>query len=102
MRWKNFKIATKLTLAFGTIILLLIFFGGISFLNFINIDEKASSLSDEYLPMSIVSNNITSSAGKVVLAQQNFSFTLDKNYLDEGRKISRFFEIISENCQGND
>ena len=86
MKWKNLKIATKLTLAFGTIILLLILFGGISYFNFINIDEKASSLSDEYIPMSIISNNITSSAGKVVMAEQNFSATLEKNYLDEGQK----------------
>jgi len=86
MKWKNFKIATKLTLAFGTIILLLLLFGGISFFNFTNIDEKASSLSDEYLPMSAISSNITTTAGKIALAGQNYSFVLEKIYLDEGHK----------------
>jgi methyl-accepting chemotaxis protein len=86
MKWKNLKIATKLTIAFGTIILLLIFFGGISFFNFTNINEKASSLSDEYIPMFKISSNITSSASRIALDGQNFSSTFEKTYLDDGRK----------------
>lgn len=85
MKWKNIKIGTKLTLAFGTIIILLLLIGGNSLLNTININEKASSLSDEYLPMSILSNNISSSVKKVIVSQQNFSYTLEKTYLDEDR-----------------
>ncbi len=86
MKWKNFKIGTKLGIAFGSIIILLLIIGGIYLFNIINIDKKTSSLSDDYLPMSIISNNISLSTQKVVLLQQNFSYTFEKKYIDESRK----------------
>src|SRR5271157_1573995 len=86
MKWKNFKIGTKLAIAFSSIILLLMLIGGLSLLNILNIGNRASDLSEEYLPMSIISNNISSSAQKIALSQQSYSFTFEKAYLDEGRK----------------
>ncbi len=104
MKWKNFKIGTKLAIAFSSIILLLILIGGLSLLNILNIGNRASDLSEEYLPLSIISNNISASSQKIALTQQSYSFTFDKSYLDEGRKyidslknyLSQAKEIIAK------
>jgi len=85
MKWKNLKIGTKLTIAFGCIIILLILIGGFSLLNIINIGNRASDLNEKFLPMTIVSNNISATAEKIVLSQQGFSYSLDKKYIDECR-----------------
>jgi methyl-accepting chemotaxis protein len=89
MKWKNLKIKTKLSLAFGSVIILLLLIGAFSLLNIISIGNEAKGLSEKYLPLTLLSNNITSSVQKAKYAQQEFNLTFqqvfiveDKNYLD--------------------
>jgi methyl-accepting chemotaxis protein len=86
MKWKNLKIGTKLSIAFGTVIVFTLIIGSFSLFNFFDIGKKATSLNNEYIPISIISNNISKSAYKVVSLQQSFNYTLDKSYLDEDKK----------------
>jgi methyl-accepting chemotaxis protein len=86
MKWKNFKIGSKLAIAFGTIIILIFLIGGFSILNINSIGNKASDLSNDYLPMSALSNSIANSTQKIAVLNQKFAYTFEKTSLDEGRR----------------
>jgi methyl-accepting chemotaxis protein len=86
MKWKNFKIGSKLGIAFGTIIILIFLIGGFSILNINRIGNKASDLSNDYLPMSALSNSIANSTQKIAVLNQKFAYTFEKSSLDEGRR----------------
>ena len=87
MSWKNLKIKTKLTLAFGSVLLLIVLISSFALYSFFEIEKKASTLNNETLPISIISNKISMSAFKITTLNQNFGYSLEKEYLDEDRKF---------------
>jgi len=87
MSWKNLKIKTKLILAFGSVLLLITLISGFALYSFHEIGKKASTLNNEVFPISIISNKITLSAFKIASLNQTFSYSLEKEYLDEDRKF---------------
>ncbi len=99
MKWKNLRIGTKLAIAFGAIILIIFLVGGFSIMNIIKVKDEASKLSDEYLPMSMVSNKIATSVQKVIASQQSYFYTLDKSFLDEGGKYLDSLKIYLVQAQ---
>ena len=87
MSWKNLKIRTKLTLAFGSVLLLIVLISSIALFNFNQIGKTSATINNELLPVSIISNKISLSAYKIASLNQTFSNFNDKDLLEEDRKL---------------
>jgi methyl-accepting chemotaxis protein len=86
MSWKNFRIGSKLAIAFGTVIIFSIAVGIYALINMMQMGDRSSDMSTQFIPMTSLSNQITSSAQSAVLAQQNYTFYLDSKYLEESKR----------------
>lgn len=86
MRWKDFKFGRKLSVAFGVIIILTLISGIFGIVNFYRIEGKSRQLSDQYIPLSEVANQINATAQKAMYAQRGYRYTLGENFLKEGQE----------------
>jgi methyl-accepting chemotaxis protein len=86
MRFKDYRIGSKLAIAFGSVIIFSLTAGVYALINMMQMGERSSDMSNNYLPLTTLSNQISSAAQSAVIAEQNYTFYLDNKYLEESQK----------------
>jgi methyl-accepting chemotaxis protein len=99
MKWRNLRIRTKLSLASGTVIILLLSIGAFALFNINSIGDSASGLSDKYLPLTILSNNISNTTQKALYAQKGFSKSYEQSFIEEEKKHIDSLKIYIEEAK---
>lgn len=92
---KNMKLAVKIGLGFGILILIVCLLGGIAIWNMVSIKNEATILAKEYMPEVSVSNDIERRALETMYAMRGYAFTGEQQYWDEGvQKLAAVQEAI--------
>ncbi len=86
MNWKNLPIGQKLTFAFGTVISLTLLLGVIGMINFYRVQQQTYRVTERYLPLSNISNDIATSAQRAMYAQRGYRYTISENFRMEGQR----------------
>lgn len=82
--FKNMKLAGKMTLGFGLVILLVLVVGGLAILNMLDISEQSESLNNAYVPEVGVANEIERTSLETMYAMRGYAFSFDQSYYEEG------------------
>ncbi len=82
---KNLKMALKMALGFGLLIVLLAIVGGIAVINLLQIQTDSIRLRDEYIAEVEVANNIERNAQQMMYAMRGYAFTFEDSYYEEGQ-----------------
>ncbi len=86
MNWKNLSIGKKLTASFGLVIFLTLLLGLTGILNFYRVQHQTREVTQQYLPLSNISNDIATSAQRAMYAQRGYRYTVGENFRLEGQK----------------
>ncbi len=86
MNWKDLSIGKKLTASFGLVILLTLLLGLTGILNFYKVQHQTREVTQQYLPLSNISNDIATSAQRAMYAQRGYRYTVGENFRLEGQK----------------
>lgn len=110
MAWKNYKISTKLTIAFVSLIMLITAIGAISVYNMYNIRINTQAFNSEYIPLSVASTKISNQSDRLsnlnqsaVLCYNGYQTDMAGKYFDSLMvyiKLAR--EVISSGASVND
>ncbi|GAK54373.1 methyl-accepting chemotaxis sensory transducer [Candidatus Moduliflexus flocculans] len=92
---KNMKLAMKIGLGFGILILIVCLLGGIAIWNMVSIKNEATILAKEYMPEVSVSNDIERRTLETMYAMRGYALTGEQQYWDEGaQKLTAVQEAI--------
>lgn len=80
------KLSLKLAVGFGAIMLLVLVVGIVMLFQLGNVQQKATSLTNEFIPLTEVSNQIAFSAQRAMYAQRGYRYTESEAFLKEGRE----------------
>ncbi len=83
---KNLKLALKLAVGFGLVILIALLLGGFAMLQMSIATRQASALANEKVPSVSVANNVERASLLTMYEIRGFGFTEDKAYLTSGLK----------------
>lgn len=96
-QWKNLKLSAKLALGFGAIMLLVLLIGVITIVQLRAVQQKAKALTNEFIPLTEVSNQIAFSAQRAMYAQRGYRYTESEAFLKEGREhLNELRRLIGE------
>src|SRR6056297_1441224 len=99
---KNLKMALKMALGFGLLIVLLVIVGGFAVFNLVQIQTESVRLRDEYIAEVEIANNLERSSLQTMYANRGYSLSFDdafytqandyfaevQRYLGEARALS--------------
>jgi methyl-accepting chemotaxis protein len=85
---KNLKMALKMALGFGLLIVLLAIVGGIAVINLLQIQTDSIRLRDEYVAEVDIANNIERNALQLMYAMRGYAFTFESSFYDEGQEAA--------------
>jgi methyl-accepting chemotaxis protein len=83
MNWKDLKLKYKLTVGFGTIIIILLLIGIITLVQFRNIRVNSAKISDRYLPAADIAATLERKTLEITYLINNFSLTNDYSFIDD-------------------
>ena len=98
MAWKDLKLAAKLGVGFGIIILILITVGTISLLEFRKIEKDSARIAECSLPQVIIANSLERQAMKITKNLNTFALTNDPQLLEKTATIIRQVEDVVHNA----
>ena len=93
MNFKNLKIASKLGLGFGILILIAVILGIIAVTNMSSINKRAALLADGHAVELEISDRIQNSALMAMMELRAYILTDEENYLNNG---TRYLTAIHE------
>ncbi len=94
---KNLKLAVKIGLGFGALIVIACALGTMAVVNMTSIEKDATRLSKEYVPEVGVANNVERHSQAAMLAWRSYGLSNDQQYLDEGRTA---FAEVDKSLEG--
>jgi methyl-accepting chemotaxis protein len=83
---KQMKLATKLAVGFGSILLIALALGGMAVVNMTGVKSTAVQIQKEIVPEVAVANNIERWVLQTMFVARGYNFTEEKQYLEETRK----------------
>jgi methyl-accepting chemotaxis protein len=83
---KQTKLATKLAVGFGSILLLALVLGGMAVVNMSGVKTTSLQIQKENVPAVAVANNIERWSLNTMYAMRGYAFTEETAYLEQGRK----------------
>ncbi|NCA84444.1 MAG: methyl-accepting chemotaxis protein [Clostridia bacterium] len=98
MAWKDLKLAAKLGVGFGIIILILITVGSISLLEFRKIENDSARIAERSLPQVIIANSLERQAMKITKNLNTFALTNDPQFLEKTAVIISQVEDVLHNA----
>ncbi|MDD3526681.1 MAG: methyl-accepting chemotaxis protein [Bacteroidales bacterium] len=98
MAWKDLKLAAKLGVGFGIIILILITVGTISLLEFRKIEKDSARIAECSLPQVIIANSLERQAMKITKNLNTFALTNEPQLLEKTAAIIRQVEDVVHNA----
>jgi methyl-accepting chemotaxis protein len=96
---RNLKIGKKLALGFGLVIALAVFLGGLAVVKMQSVATVATDLAEESAPMVQLSNEVERNSLLAMYANRAYSFTMDPEYLAEGREQLTLVNEALEGCR---
>jgi methyl-accepting chemotaxis protein len=84
MNWKDLSIGKKLGLSFGIVIFLTLLLGLVGISNFYRVQNQTNRITQQYLPLSNISNEIATAAQRAMYAQRGYRYTVSENFRQEG------------------
>jgi methyl-accepting chemotaxis protein len=97
MNWKNLNLATKLGVSFGSIMVLFLVLALLMQWNMQTVSKHSSELSDEYIPIAELSNDISRTAQQAMYAQRGYRYTEGKAFLEEGQQhLTRLRTLLDQ------
>ncbi|MSU61063.1 MAG: chemotaxis protein [Pedosphaera sp.] len=83
---KNMTIGNKITLGFGTLILIATLLGGLAIVNMKSVQTQSKKLATEYVPETQIATDLGNALADVQLGVRSYGLTADNAYLDAARK----------------
>ncbi len=84
--FKRMKIGSKLSLAFGTLLLIFTGVGATSWMNMSGVQQQARSLAEEAVPEMVVAASVQQAAQSVIYEIRGYGYTFEPEYLELGRR----------------
>ncbi len=84
--FKSMKIGSKLSLAFGTLLLIFAGVGATSWMNMSGVQHRARSLANEAVPEMVVAASVQQAAQSVMYEIRGYGYTYEPQYLERGRQ----------------
>ncbi len=82
----NMKLAGKIALGFGSLLLIAMILGGIAVFNMLGVSDEAGMLADEYAPEVKIATALRGAANRVMYQIRGYEFTEKEEYYNEGMK----------------
>lgn len=98
MAWKDLKLAGKLGVGFGLIILILVTVGTISLLQFRKIETDSARIAERSLPQVIIANNLERQAMRITKNLNTFALNNDPQMLEKTAAIIKQVEDVLHNA----
>jgi methyl-accepting chemotaxis protein len=83
---KNMKLAMKIMLGFGVLIVIACILGGLAVWNMNAVQKAATRLAQENVPEVAVANNVERYSLSTMYAMRGYAYTEDEHFLEAGRK----------------
>jgi methyl-accepting chemotaxis protein len=97
MKWKNFKLGTKLAIGFGVLIIISMILGGIAVMNMAKITQESKVLAKEYVPEVNIATDLRGAVNRTMYEMRGYGFTEEESfYTDAQKEISAIKKSISE------
>lgn len=84
--FKNIKLAGKISLGFGSLIVISMIIGGIAVVNMNSVKGKSMLLAKEYVPEVDIAMDLRGAANRVMYANRGYGYTEDMKFYKEGQK----------------
>ncbi len=83
--FKNMKLAGKIALGFGSLIVIMIVLGGVAVWSMRSVSSQATILADEYVPEVEIVSEIERNALMAMFELRGYTYTEDASFLEAGR-----------------
>lgn len=80
----NLKLAAKIALGFGSLLLIAMILGGIAVFNMLGVSDEAEMLADEYAPEVKIATGLRGAANRVMYEMRGYEFTEKPEYHNAG------------------
>ncbi len=94
MKWKNLKIAQKLTISFAVLLMIFILFGAMAILRMNTIKSSANMVSEHQLPTVIKVAELERNWQQAIFYLRSYGYSLDKHFLYDGLTHLQFTQNI--------
>ena len=106
MQWKNLKLKYKLSVGFGTIIIILLLIGIINIVEFNKIKVDSDKIANHFLPKAEIANTLERETLKIANLINNFTLVNDYKLIDEATAktdgVKQYLELASTSLtEGN-
>ncbi len=96
MKWKNFKIAQKLTLIFSVFLLIFVLFGTMAIFRLNTIKSSAKSVSDHQLPTVVKVAELEQNWQQAIFYLRSYGYSENKQFLYDGLTHLQFTKDLLE------
>ncbi len=96
MKWKNLKIAQKLTISFAALLSIFILFGAMAILRMNTIKSSANSVSEHQLPTVIKVAELERNWQQAIFYLRSYGYSKEKQFLYDGLTHLQFTQNILE------
>ncbi|MFH1034621.1 MAG: methyl-accepting chemotaxis protein [Pseudomonadota bacterium] len=83
---RNLKLAAKITLGFGALIVIALLLGGMAVYNMMSIERQTVRLAKEYVPEVALANEVERASQAAMLAMRGYQYTGDDAFLKNARE----------------
>ncbi len=80
------KLATKISLGFGALIVIAMILGGVAVVNMLTVKGKSTMLAKEYVPEVDIAMNLRGAANETMYAMRGYGFTEEERFHSDARK----------------
>jgi methyl-accepting chemotaxis protein len=95
--FKNMKLGVKISLGFGSLIVIAVALGGLAVFSMTSVKSTATMLAVQDVPEVAVATNVERSALQTMFAVRGYAYTEDKTFLDAGRtKLADVKKYLTE------
>jgi len=95
--FKNMKLGVKISLGFGSLIVIAVALGGLAVFSMTNVKSTTTRLAVQDVPEVAIANNVERSALQTMFAVRGYAFTEDKTFLDAGQiKLADVKKYLAE------
>jgi methyl-accepting chemotaxis protein len=84
--FKKMKLATKIGVGFGLLVVMAIALGGVAVWNMKTVEKDSTRLADEYMPEVKAANLLERNSLETMYNLRGYGYTEEQRFLDEGRK----------------
>jgi len=92
MNWSNLKIGTKLSIGFGSLIVVALSLGILAVINMGSISIESEALLDEYVPEVEVATQLRGASNRIMYAMRGYGLTGEKHYYDDAQREMKAME----------